>query len=166
MGALLEQFSSGLFIIQTVIFLVLLFILGKFAWKPILTAINEREVTIVDSLNQAKLAREEVQNLKAENDHIIREAKIERDAILKEAREIKDKIVGEAKDSAKSEGEKMIEQAKQTIAAEKSAALSDVKNQIGALSVSIAEQLLKQKLDNADAQNALVENMINQTNLN
>ncbi len=166
MGALLEQFSSGLFIIQTVIFLVLLFILGKFAWKPILTAINEREVTIVDSLNQAKLAREEVQNLKAENDHIIREAKIERDAILKEAREIKDKIVGEAKDAAKSEGEKMIEQAKQTIAAEKSAALSDVKNQIGALSVSIAEQLLKQKLDNADAQNALVENMINQSNLN
>jgi len=166
MGALLEQFSSGLFIIQTVIFLVLLFILGKFAWKPILTAINEREVTIVDSLNQAKLAREEVQNLKAENDHIIREAKIERDAILKEAREIKDKIVGEAKDAAKSEGEKMIEQAKQTIAAEKSAALSDVKNQIGALSVSIAGQLLKQKLDNADAQNALVENMINQSNLN
>lgn len=166
MGELLEQFSSGLFIIQTIIFLVLLFLLGKFAWKPILNAINEREVTIVDSLNQAKLAKQEVENLKAENEHIIREAKIERDAILKEAREIKDKIVGEAKDAAKTEGDKMIEQAKQTIAAEKSAAMADIKTQIGALSVTIAEQLLKQKLDSNDAQNTLVEKMLNQSNLN
>lgn len=166
MGALLEQFSSGLFIIQTVIFLLLLFVLGKFAWKPILKAINEREVTIVDSLNQAKLARQEVQNLKAENEHIIREAKIERDGILKEARELKDKIVGEAKDAAKSEGDKMIEQAKQSIAAEKSAAMADIKNQIGALSVNIAEQILKEKLQSNDAQNALVENYINKSNLN
>lgn len=166
MGALLEQFSSGLFIIQTVIFLILLFVLGKFAWKPILKAINEREVTIVDSLNQAKLARQEVQNLKAENEHIIREAKIERDGILKEARELKDKIVSEAKDAAKTEGDKMIEQAKQSIAAEKSAAMADIKNQIGALSVNIAEQILKEKLQSNDAQNALVENYINKSNLN
>ena len=166
MGALLEQFSSGLFIIQTAIFLILLFVLGKFAWKPILKSINEREVTIIDSLNQAKLAREEVQNLKAENDNIIREAKIERDAILKEAREIKDKIVNEAKDAAKSEGDKLIEQAKQSIAAEKAAAMADIKNQIGSLSLTIAEQILKQKLDNNEAQNALVENILNKSNLN
>jgi len=166
MAELLEQFSSGLFIIQTVIFLILLFVLGKFAWKPILNSINEREVTIVDSLNQAKLARQEVENLKAENDHIIREAKAERDNILKEAREIKDKIVGEAKDTAKAEGDKMIEQARQSIQAEKSAAMSDIKNQIGTLSVTIAEQILKQKLDNSEAQNALVENILNKTNLN
>jgi len=166
MAELLEQFSSGLFIIQTVIFLILLFVLGKFAWKPILNSINEREITIVDSLNQAKLARQEVENLKAENDHIIREAKAERDNILKEAREIKDKIVGEAKDAAKAEGDKMIEQARQSIQAEKSAAMSDIKNQIGALSVNIAEQILRQKLDNTEAQNALVENILNKTNLN
>jgi len=166
MAELLEQFSSGLFIIQTVIFLILLFVLGKFAWKPILNSINEREVTIVDSLNQAKLARQEVENLKAENDHIIREAKAERDNILKEAREIKDKIVGEAKDTAKAEGDKMIEQARQSIQAEKYAAMSDIKNQIGTLSVTIAEQILKQKLDNSEAQNALVENILNKTNLN
>ena len=166
MGALLEQFSSGLFIIQTLIFLILIFILGKVAWKPILKSINEREVTIIDSLNQAKLAREEVQNLKAENDNIIREAKIERDAILKEAREIKDKIVNEAKDAAKSEGDKLIEQARQSIAAEKSAAMSDIKNQIGSLSVTIAEQILKQKLESNDAQNTLVENILNKSNLN
>ena len=85
---LLENFSSGLFIIQSVIFLVLIFVLRKFAWKPIMDAVNEREVIIVDSLNQAKLAKQEVQNLKAENEVIIREAKVERDNILKEAREM------------------------------------------------------------------------------
>ncbi len=166
MANLIEQFSSGLFIIQSLIFLLLLFVLKKFAWKPIMESINEREVTIVDSLNQAKLAKQEVQNLKAENEHIIREAKIERDNILKEAREIKDKIVGEAKDIAKAEGDKMIEQARQSIQAEKTAAMADIKNQIGSLSVNIAEQILKQKLDNDAAQNALVENILNKSNLN
>ena len=166
MENLLEQFSSGLFIIQSVIFLILLFVLGKFAWKPILKALHDREVSIVDSLNQAKLAREEVQNLKAENESIIKEAKIERDAILKEARELKDKIVGEAKDIAKTEGDKMIEQARQTIQTEKSAAMADIKSQIGALSVSIAEKILSQKLDNPAAQDALVENYLNPSNLN
>lgn len=163
---LLENFSSGLFIIQSVIFLVLIFVLRKFAWKPIMDAVNEREVTIVDSLNQAKLAKQEVQNLKAENEVIIREAKVERDNILKEAREIKDKIVGEAKDAAKAEGDKMIEQARQSIQAEKASAMADIKNQIGALSVNIAESILKQKLDNDGAQNTLVENILNKSNLN
>ena len=163
---LLENFSSGLFIIQSVIFLVLIFVLRKFAWKPIMDAVNEREVTIVNSLNQAKLAKQEVQNLKAENEVIIREAKVERDNILKEAREIKDRIVGEAIDLAKTEGDKMIEQARQSIQAEKATAMSDIKNQISTLSVTIAESILKQKLDNDGAQNALVENMLNKTNLN
>ena len=163
---LLENFSSGLFIIQSVIFLVLIFVLRKFAWKPIMDAVNEREVTIVNSLNQAKLAKQEVQNLKAENEVIIREAKVERDNILKEAREIKDRIVGEAKDAAKAEGDKMIEQARQSIQAEKASAMADIKNQIGALSVNIAESILKQKLDNDGAQNTLVENILNKSNLN
>lgn len=163
---LLENFSSGLFIIQSIIFLILVFVLRKFAWKPIMDAVNEREVTIVDSLNQAKLAKQEVINLKAENEVIIREAKVERDNILKEARDIKDRIVGEAKDIAKAEGDKMIEQARQSIQAEKTAAMSAIKNQIGTLSVSIAESILKQKLDNDNAQNALVENILNSSNLN
>jgi len=163
---LLEDFSSGLFIIQSVIFLILLFVLHKFAWKPIMQAVNEREITIVDSLNQAKLAKQEVQNLKAENEIIIREAKIERDNILKEAREIKERIVGEAKEIAKTEGDKMIEQARQSIQAEKAAAMSDIKNQIGTLSVNIAESILKEKLNNDGAQNALVENILNKSNLN
>ena len=156
----------GLLFWMTLTFLILLFLLAKFAWKPILTAINEREVTIVDSLNQAKLAKQEVENLKAENEIIIREAKIERDQILKEARDIRDRIVGEAKGLAKAEGDKMIESARQTIQAEKSAAVSDIKSQIGTLSINIAESILKQKLDNDDAQDALVANILNTSNLN
>lgn len=156
----------GLLFWMTLTFLILLFLLAKFAWKPILGAINEREVTIVDSLNQAKLARQEVENLKAENDIIIREAKLERDHILKEARDIKDRIVGEAKDAAKAEGDKMLENARQTIQAEKAAALADIKSQIGTLSVNIAESILKEKLDNDGAQDALVANILNTSNLN
>lgn len=156
----------GLLFWMTLTFLILLFFLAKFAWKPIMAAINEREVTIVDSLNQAKLAKQEVLNLKAENEIIIREAKVERDNILKEARQIKDRIVGEAKDLAKMEGDKMIEQARQSIQMEKAAAMSDIKNQISTLSVNIAESILKQKLDSNDAQNALVDNILNKSNLN
>lgn len=156
----------GLLFWMTLTFLILLFFLAKFAWKPIMAAINEREVTIVDSLNQAKLAKQEVLNLKAENEVIIREAKVERDNILKEARQIKDRIVGEAKDLAKTEGDKMIEQARQSIQMEKAVAMSDIKNQISTLSVSIAESILKQKLDSNDAQNALVDNILNKSNLN
>ena len=163
---LLHQFSSGLFIIQSVIFLALLFLLGKFAWKPILKSIDERETSIVDALNQAKLAKQEMAQLKEDNERILREARAERDGILKEARDMKDKIVNQAKDSAKVEGEKMIEAARQSIQTEKNAAMADIKTQIGTLSVSIAENILKEKLDNDGAQNALVENILNKSNLN
>ncbi|MCD9615524.1 F0F1 ATP synthase subunit B [Chryseobacterium sp. NRRL B-14859] len=156
----------GLLFWMTLTFVILLFLLAKFAWKPIVNAVNERETSIVDALNQAKLAKKEMEELKADNERIIREAKIERDAILKEAREIKDRIVGEAKDVAKAEGDKLIEAAKQTINAEKNAAMADIKTQIGALSVNIAESILKQKLDNTEAQNELVQNYINKSNLN
>ncbi|KUJ53187.1 F0F1 ATP synthase subunit B [Chryseobacterium sp. JAH] len=163
---LIHQFSSGLFIIQTVIFLALLFLLGKFAWKPILKSINDRETSIVDALNQAKLAKKEMEDLKSDNERIIREAKIERDSILKEAREIKERIVGEAKDVAKAEGDKMIEAAKQTIQTEKNAAMSEIRTQIGALSVNIAESILQKNLEKTEAQDELVQNYLNKSNLN
>ncbi|WP_370900988.1 F0F1 ATP synthase subunit B [Chryseobacterium gossypii] len=156
----------GLLFWMTLTFVILLFLLAKFAWKPIVNAVNDRETSIVDALNQAKLAKKEMEELKADNERIIREAKIERDAILKEAREIKDRIVGEAKDVAKAEGDKLIEAAKQTIEAEKNAAMADIKTQIGAISVNIAESILKQKLDNSEAQNELVQNYLNKSNLN
>ncbi|MDY3344150.1 F0F1 ATP synthase subunit B [Riemerella anatipestifer] len=158
--------SEGNLIWSLVVFLILVLLLSKFAWKPILKTVNDRETSIVDALNQAKLAKKEMEDLKADNERIIREAKVERDAILKEAREIKDRIVNEAKEVAKVEGDKMIAAAKQSIAAEKSAAMADIKNQVGALSLSIAETILKQKLDSTEAQNALVENMLNKSNLN
>ena len=156
----------GLLFWMTLTFLILLFLLAKYAWKPIMTAVNERESSIVDALNQAKLAKIEMEQLKSDNERIIREAKVERDAILKEAREIKERIVGEAKDVAKAEGDKLIENAKQTINAEKNAAMADIKSQIGALSVNIAESILKQKLDSNEAQDNLVQSYINNSNLN
>ncbi|MFN3021222.1 F0F1 ATP synthase subunit B [Soonwooa sp.] len=158
--------SIGNLFWTAVVFLLLLALLAKFAWSPILSAVRERENNIQDALNQAKLARQEMSQLKEDNERILREAKLERDAILKEAREMKDKIVNDAKDVAKVEGEKMIANAKASIQTEKNAAMADIKNQIGTLSVSIAENILKQKLDNNEAQTALVENLINKSNLN
>jgi len=156
----------GLLFWMTLTFAILLFILAKFAWKPIVNAVNDREASIVDALNQAKLAKKEMEDLKSDNERIIREAKIERDSILKEAREIKDRIVGEAKDVAKAEGDKMIEAAKQTIQTEKNAAMSEIRTQIGALSVNIAESILQKNLEKSEAQDELVQNYLNKSNLN
>ena len=158
--------SIGNIFWTAVVFLLLVILLKSFAWAPILAAVKTREDNIQDALNQAKLAKKEMEDLKADNERIMREAKIERDAILKEAREIKDRIVAEAKDAAKSEGDKLIEAAKQTIAAEKNAAMADIKATIGTLSVNIAESILKQKLDNSEAQNELVQNYLNKSNFN
>ncbi|AZB28965.1 MULTISPECIES: F0F1 ATP synthase subunit B [Chryseobacterium] len=158
--------SIGNIFWTAVVFLLLVVLLKAFAWKPILSAVKEREDNIQDALNQAKLAKKEMETLKADNERIMREAKIERDAMLKEAREIKDRIVAEAKDAAKSEGDKLIEAARQTINEEKNAAMADIKSQIGILSVNIAESILKQKLENSEAQNELVQNYLNKSNLN
>ncbi|QIY83589.1 F0F1 ATP synthase subunit B [Chryseobacterium sp. NEB161] len=158
--------SIGNIFWTAVVFILLVVLLKAFAWKPILNAVNQREVTIIDALNQAKLAKLEMAQLKEDNERILREARAERDGILKEARELKDKIVNEAKDNAKVEGEKLIAAARQSIQSEKLAAMADIKNQIGSLSVLIAENILKEKLDDNGAQNALVENILNKSNLN
>ena len=156
----------GLVFWMTLTFAVLMFLLAKFAWKPILNALNERETSIVDALNQAKLAREEVQNLKVENERIIQEARIEKDNILREAREVRDRIVNEAKDIAKVEGEKIIEAARYTIAMERSAAIDEMKLQISNLSLDIAEVILKQKLEDKDVQNQLITNFLDNKSFN
>lgn len=158
--------SIGNIFWTAVVFILLVVLLKAFAWKPILNAVNQRELTIIDALNQAKLAKLEMAQLKEDNERILREARAERDGILKEARELKDKIVNEAKDNAKVEGEKLIAAARQSIQSEKLAAMADIKNQIGSLSVLIAENILKEKLDDNGAQNALVENILNKSNLN
>ena len=143
-----------------IIFGIVLMIMKKFAWAPILKALKDREKSIADALNSAEKARKEVAGLKASNDQIIAEARREKDIILKEAREIKEKIVAEAKFLANAETQKGIEHARQQIMAEKTAAINDIKEQVAELSVMIAEKVLKKELDNSKDQEALVANLL------
>ncbi len=108
MGKLLDDFSFGLFIWQVVIFVGLIFLLKKFAWKPILDAVNEREDGIKNALLSAENARKEMQNLQASNERILQEARLERDSLLKDAREIKEKMIADAKEEAQTQGLRMI----------------------------------------------------------
>ncbi|PHK17175.1 ATP F0F1 synthase subunit B [Nostoc linckia z15] len=166
MDKLVNDFSLGLFFWQAVILVVLILLLVKFAWKPIMTAITAREAGITAALAAAEAARKEMHNLQADNQRILQEARAERDAMMKEAREIKDKIVAEAKAEAEATGNKMIEQAKATIEGEKNAAMADLKSQVSALSVEIAERILKNELSNREAQAGLVEKMLDDVKLN
>ena len=166
MEKLVNDFSYGLFFWQALILVILILLLVKFAWRPIMTAITAREAGIVAALAAAEAARKEMHNLQADNQRIHQEARAERDAMLKEAREIKEKIVAEAKAEAEATGNKMIEQAKATIEGEKNAAMADLKSQVSALSVEIAEKILKNELSNREAQAGLVEKMLDDVKLN
>ena len=166
MEKLLEQFSLGLFFWSALIFVGLILLLKKFAWKPILDAINEREDGIKNALLSAENAKKEMQNLQADNQRILQEARMERDAMLKEAREIKEKIVSDAKNEAQVQGQKIIEQAKASIESEKRAAIAELKLQVSSLSLDIAEKLLKDELSNKAAQTKLVEKMLGDAKLN
>ena len=166
MEKLINDFSFGLFIWQTIIFVGLILLLKKFAWKPILDAVNEREEGIKNALLSADNARKEMQNLQADNQRILQEARMERDSLLKEAREMKDKMVADAKNEAQAQGLKMIEQAKAAIESEKNAAMAELKLQVSSLSLEIAEKLLKDELSNKEAQVKLVEKMLGDAKLN
>lgn len=166
MEKLLNEFSLGLFVWQTLIFVLLLLLLRKFAWKPILNAINDREEGIKNALAEAEKARQEMQNINADNERILKEARAERDSMLKEAREIKDNMISEAKDEAREQANKLIEQAKATIENEKLAAITDLKNQVADLSIDIAEKVVKKELATKDKQLGLVEEMLEEIKLN
>ena len=166
MEKLINDFSFGLFIWQTIIFVGLIFLLKKFAWKPILDAVNEREEGIKNALLSADNARKEMQNLQSDNQRILQEARMERDALLKDAREMKDKMVADAKNEAQAQGQKMIEQAKAAIESEKNAAMAELKLHVSTLSLEIAEKLLKDELSNKEAQVKLVEKMLGDAKLN
>ena len=157
---MLIQFSFGLILWMTVSFLAVLFILRKFAWKPILETLNERERGIEDALSEAKKAREEMAALNARNEDLNRAAREEREVLLKEARDIRDKEIAEAKEKAKAEAAAMIERARAEIRNEKNAAVADIKMLVGELSVEIAEKLLREKLADDAAQRALVDRML------
>ena len=166
MEKLIEQFQLGLFFWLLVIFVGLVFLLKKFAWKPILDAVNEREEGIKNALLAAENAKKDMQNLKADNEKLLADARAERDLMIKEAREIKEKMIADAKSEAQAQGEKMIDQAKASIESEKNAAMAELKNQVSSLSLEIAETLLKGELSNKEAQTKLVEKMLGDAKLN
>ena len=166
MEKLINDFSFGLFFWQILIFVLLIILLKKFAWKPILDSVNTREQGIKDALASAEAARKEMQNLQADNQRILQEARMERDAMIKDAREIKEKMIADAKAEAQAEGAKMIAQAKAAIEGEKNAAMAEVKAQVAGLSLEIAEKILKNELSNKDTQTAMIEKMLNDVTLN
>ncbi len=163
---LLHDFSPGLFIIQAVILLVLILLMRKFAWKPILDSLNNREEGIQNALDAAENAKKELQNLQAENEAIMKEAREERDAMLKEARELKANMIAEAKTEAEAEADKIVKQAQETIVAEKKAAVADLKNQVSSISIEIAEKVVKNELADKDKQLALVSSLLEDVTLN
>lgn len=158
--------SIGLIVWQTVAFLLLLFLLAKFAWKPVMQGISERERSIESALDAAEKAKQEMARLTGENQQLLKEARAERDLILKEAKTLKDQIVSEAKTQAQVEGAKMIEKAKQEIESQKAAALAEVKGQVAALSIEIAEKVLRNQLEDQNKQNALVNDLLKDVELN
>ncbi len=158
--------AIGLIFWTTITFLLLLVLLGKFAWKPILTAIKTREKGIEDALSSAQSALNDMRELKSSNEKILNEARAERDTMLKEARDIKEGILAEAKTKATSEAERIMKTAREQINNEKNAAISDLKNQVAKLSIDIAEKILKSDLSSDEKQKALVSNLMKDVNLN
>ena len=156
----------GLIFWTTLSFFILLFILKKVAWTPILGAVKEREVSIKDALASAENARNEMANLQADNQRILKEARAERDEMLKEARDIKATIVSEAKNAAKAEADAIISAAKVLIENEKVSAITELKSSVGSLSVDIAEKVLKAELKDTEKQNAYIAEMLKDIKLN
>jgi len=156
----------GLVFWTTIAFAILFVILAKFAWKPIMSAVDERERSIEDALMKAEAAKEEMERLTDENAKLLQQARAERDIILREAKQLKDKIVGEAKDAAQKEGNKMLEKARLEIESQKNAAMADVKNLVASLSIEIAEKILRKQFEAADKQDQLVTDLLKNVKLN
>jgi F-type H+-transporting ATPase subunit b len=158
--------AIGLVFWMCVTFLTIFLILKKFAWKPILNMIKEREDSIESALQSAEKAKIEMQELQSSNEKILAEAMAERDNLLREARETKDAIVNEAKTKAKAEADKLINQALESIKNEKLAAITELKNQVAALSIEVAEKILKEQLSSEEKQKVLVGNLLKEVELN
>ena len=156
----------GMIVWSTLFFLILLFILGKFAWPAILSAVKARNESIKNALDAADRAKEEMAKLQADNEQILAEAKAERDALMREAKAMKDKLIAEAKEKATEEAAKLVKNARESIQREKSAALNEMKVQMASLSVEIAEKLLRKKLGDPKAQKELVDKLIREADLN
>jgi len=160
MEKLLGEFSLGLFFWQTLLFVALLLLLKKFAWKPILDAVNERETSIKDSLSAAEKARRDMEAVQADNKRILKEARAERDALLAEAKTASVQIVNQAKEDAKAAADKITAQAQETIQNEKIAAINELKGQVASLSIDIAEKVLQTELKDKATQEQLVTKLV------
>ena len=156
----------GLIFWQTIVFLVLILILAKFAWKPILGAVKQREDSINDALSSAETARKELQNLKADNEKLMKETRAERDAILKEARELKEKVLADASEEAQKKADKIVAQAKESIQQEKKAAMVEIKAQVADLSIEIAEKVVRKELSSKEKQHQMIDDMLGDVTLN
>ena len=165
MEKLIEDFSVGLFFWQLVLFVGLVLLLKKFAWKPILDSVNEREDGIKSALASAEEAKKEMQNLNASNEQLLKDARAERDVLMKEAREIKDKIIADAKEEAKQVTSTLIENAQASIEQEKQAALAELKKQVADLSIGIAETVIKKELSSKEDQLKLVDGILKEVTL-
>ncbi|MFN8714560.1 MAG: F0F1 ATP synthase subunit B [Bacteroidota bacterium] len=156
----------GLFFWMMVTFLIVLFLMTKFAWKPIMKMIKDREASIDDALKSAEKAKAEIASMQADNERLLNEARRERDTMLKEARDMKDAIVGEAKGKAKAEADKLLAAAREAIQNEKMAAITDLKNQVAQLSIDIAEKMLKRELSSDSKQKELISDLLKDAKLN
>ena len=156
----------GLIFWTTIVFLLLLIVLKKYAWKPILASVDERNKSIENALKAADKAKKEMLALNTDNERILIQAKKDRDALLKEGREIKDNIIAEAKDKAKTEADKILITAKEQISNEKMKAITELKNQVAEISIDIAENILKSELSNKNKQKELIEEALKSNELN
>ena len=156
----------GLLIWTLLAFLIVFFILRKLAWPAIIQGLKERENSIADSLATAQRVKEEMAQLKSENETLLAKAREERAQLLKEARETKDRIINEAKDQAKEEAGKIMAETQVALQAQKMAALTEVKNQMGKLVIEVSEKVLRKQLENATAQEAHIQGLVNEVKLN
>lgn len=157
---------TGTVIWMLIAFTSIFFILKKFAWKPVLGALKQREDTIEKALKSADQARKEMEKLQSNNEKIIAEGKLERDKIIKEARDLKDSIINEAKTQASSEADKLIENARNNIKSEKESAIREIKEHTAALSINIAEKLLQEKLTDTKEQKELIDRLLRNVKTN
>ena len=165
MEKLISEFSLGLFFWQSLIFIGLLFMLRKFAWKPILDAVNDRETSIKDALASAEAARDEMKNLQSDNQRILKEARAEKESLLKEARATRSELINNAKEEAQEEAQKILSQAQDAIQSEKRVAVKELKEQVGSIAMEIAEKVLQKELENKDLQLELVDQLLQDTKL-
>ena len=156
----------GLIFWQLVTFLLVLFLLARFAWKPIMSSLKEREENIEGALRAAEQAKADMAKLKAENERLLEDARVERDAMLRKAQQTSETIIEEAKNRASVESAKIVESAKQQINAERMAAVADIKRQVATLSIEIAEKLLRNQLKEEKAQRDLVDQLVKDASLN